>query len=96
MKALWLVKRGTWEIRETLEPRHVLRDKRMHAPDRLPRRHLFGRADLLFPEMQALLALYEQGKIAPVIDCVLPLDLAAEGYARIASGQNVGKIVVVT
>jgi synaptic vesicle membrane protein VAT-1 len=56
--------------------------------------HLFGRVDLLTGEMQALLALYEQGKIAPVIDCVLPLEHAAEGYERIASGQNVGKIVV--
>ena len=56
--------------------------------------HLFGRADLLLGEMQALLALYEQGKIAPVIDCVLPLENAADGYGRIASGQNVGKVVV--
>jgi synaptic vesicle membrane protein VAT-1 len=57
--------------------------------------HLFGRADLLFGEMQALMTLYEQGKIAPVIDCVLPLERAAEGYARIATGQNVGKVIVV-
>jgi synaptic vesicle membrane protein VAT-1 len=56
--------------------------------------HLFGRAELLFGEMQALLALYDQGKIAPVIDCVLPLESAAEGYERIASGQNTGKVVV--
>lgn len=58
--------------------------------------HLLGRADLLLGEMQALLALYEQGKIAPVIDCVLPLENAADGYSRIASGQNVGKVVVAT
>ncbi len=57
--------------------------------------HLFGRGDLLFGEMRALLALYEQGKIAPVIDCVLPLENAADGYRRIASAQNVGKVVVV-
>jgi synaptic vesicle membrane protein VAT-1 len=56
--------------------------------------HLFGRADLLFGEMQALLALYEEGKIAPVIDCILPFENAADGYSRIASGQNVGKVVV--
>ena len=56
--------------------------------------HLFGRADLLYGEMQALLAFYEQGKIEPVIDCVLPFERAAEGYERIASGQNVGKVVV--
>jgi NADPH:quinone reductase-like Zn-dependent oxidoreductase len=56
--------------------------------------HLFGRAGLLLGEMQALLALFEQGKIAPVIDCVLPLENAPDGYARIASGKNVGKVVV--
>ena len=53
-----------------------------------------GRADLLHGEMRALLALFEQGKIAPVIDCVLPLERAANGYDRIASGKNVGKVVV--
>ena len=58
--------------------------------------HLFGRAGLLLGEMRTLLALYEQGKIAPVIDCVLPLENAADGYARIASGKNVGKVVVTT
>jgi len=56
--------------------------------------HLFGRADLLLDEMSELLKLYERGQIAPVIDRVLPFDSAAEGYDRIATGQNVGKIVV--
>ena len=56
--------------------------------------HLFGRTDLLAGEMHALLALYEDGKIAPVIDCVLPFDRATEGYQRIAAAQNVGKVVV--
>ena len=55
---------------------------------------LLGRADLLRGEMRALLALFEQGKIAPVIDCVLPLESGAKGYDRIASGQNVGKVVI--
>jgi NADPH:quinone reductase-like Zn-dependent oxidoreductase len=55
---------------------------------------LAGRADLLHSEMQELLALFEQGKIAPIIDCVLPLEHAANGYDRIASGKNVGKVVV--
>ena len=56
--------------------------------------HLSDRADLLLDEMQALLALYEQGKIAPVIDCTLPLERGAEGYARLSSGSNVGKIIL--
>ena len=57
---------------------------------------LSDRADLLLGEMQAILALYEQGKIAPVIDRVLPLEHAAEGYAYLASGSNVGKIILTT
>ena len=56
--------------------------------------HLLERAKLLHCEMRALLTLFEQGKIAPVIDCVLPLQDAATGYGRIASGENVGKVVV--
>jgi NADPH:quinone reductase-like Zn-dependent oxidoreductase len=56
--------------------------------------HLFGRADLLVAEMRSLLALYDEGKIAPVIDCVLPFERAAEGYERMAAGRNVGKIVI--
>jgi synaptic vesicle membrane protein VAT-1 len=55
---------------------------------------LWSRADLLLAEMKEVLALYEAAKIAPVIDCVLPLERAAEGYDRIASGQNIGKIIV--
>ncbi|MBV8149792.1 MAG: zinc-binding dehydrogenase [Candidatus Eremiobacteraeota bacterium] len=58
--------------------------------------HLFGRADLLLTEMLELLALYERGQIAPVIDCVLPFERTVEGYDRIAAGKNVGKIVVTT
>jgi NADPH:quinone reductase-like Zn-dependent oxidoreductase len=56
--------------------------------------HLFGRADLLLVEMRHLLELYESGKVAPVIDSVLPIERAAEGYARMSAGQTVGKIII--
>ena len=56
--------------------------------------HLFGRADLMIGELKALLALYDQGKIVPVIDAVLPFERAAEGYERMARAQNIGKIVL--
>ncbi|TAM75213.1 alcohol dehydrogenase [bacterium] len=56
--------------------------------------HLWGQADLLDREMAALIALYGEGKIAPVIDVVLPLERAAEGYRRMETAQNVGKIIV--
>lgn len=56
--------------------------------------HLWNRAELLREEMLAVLRLYEQAKITPAIDAVLPLERAAEGYARIASAANVGKIIL--
>lgn len=58
--------------------------------------HLLGRVDLMIGELKAVLALHAQGKIAPLIDSVLPLERAAEGYRRMARGENVGKIVVTT
>ncbi|TAM61518.1 alcohol dehydrogenase [bacterium] len=56
--------------------------------------HLWGQADLLEQEMAALIVLYNEGKIVPVIDVVLPLERAAEGYRRMETAQNVGKIIV--
>lgn len=58
--------------------------------------NLWSRADLLLEEMHVLLALYEQAKISPVIDAILPLERGAEGYARIASAANVGKVILTT
>ncbi|HVO05264.1 MAG TPA: NADPH:quinone oxidoreductase family protein [Burkholderiaceae bacterium] len=46
-------------------------------------------------QMQALAQWYAQGKIKPVIDQVLPMARLAEGYARMASRQALGKIVMV-
>jgi len=56
--------------------------------------HLWGEGALLAEEMAALLELYGEGKIAPVIDVVLPLERAAEGYLRMQEGQNVGKVML--
>ncbi|TAM87359.1 alcohol dehydrogenase [bacterium] len=56
--------------------------------------HLWGQAEMLDREMGTLIALYNEGKIAPVIDVVLPLERAAEGYRRMETAQNVGKIIV--
>jgi NADPH2:quinone reductase len=46
-------------------------------------------------QMQALAQWYAQGKIKPVIDQVLPMARLAEAYARMASRQALGKIVMV-
>jgi NADPH2:quinone reductase len=46
-------------------------------------------------QMQALAQWYAEGKIKPVIDQVLPMARLAEAYARMASRQALGKIVMV-
>jgi NADPH:quinone reductase-like Zn-dependent oxidoreductase len=57
--------------------------------------HLLKRFDLLAQEMREVVAMAQNGAIAPVIDSVLPLERAAEGYERMAAGRNAGKIVVI-
>jgi NADPH:quinone reductase len=46
-------------------------------------------------QMQALAQWYTQGKIKPVIDRVLPMAKLHEAYARMASREAMGKIVMV-
>jgi NADPH2:quinone reductase len=46
-------------------------------------------------QMQALAQWYAQGKIKPVIDQVLPMARLHEAYARMASREAMGKIVMV-
>jgi NADPH2:quinone reductase len=43
---------------------------------------------------QEMFALYEAGKIAPVIDRELPLSAFAEGLRRVESGRAIGKVVL--
>ncbi|SDL17441.1 NADPH:quinone reductase [Glycomyces sambucus] len=45
-------------------------------------------------DLEAVTALIVGGVVAPVIDRVYPLDRAPEAFARIASGDNRGKVVV--
>jgi NADPH2:quinone reductase len=46
-------------------------------------------------QMQALAQWYAQGKVKPVIDQVLPMSRLHEAYARMASREALGKIVMV-
>ncbi|HTP72924.1 MAG TPA: NADPH:quinone oxidoreductase family protein [Burkholderiaceae bacterium] len=46
-------------------------------------------------QMQALAQWYAQGKVKPVIDQVLPMSKLHDAYARMASRQALGKIVLV-
>jgi D-arabinose 1-dehydrogenase-like Zn-dependent alcohol dehydrogenase len=46
-------------------------------------------------ELAAMVRMLTLTGIRPVIDSVLPLDEAAEGFRRMASGQLFGKVVLV-
>ena len=43
---------------------------------------------------EQLVALAAEGRVAPVIEQVLPWDAAVDGLARLESGRTVGKVVV--
>jgi len=45
--------------------------------------------------MQELVQWYDQGKIKPVIDCTMPMAELHNAYARMASRQVQGKLVLV-
>jgi NADPH:quinone reductase-like Zn-dependent oxidoreductase len=57
--------------------------------------HLWGEVEVLREEMDALCALYREGKIKPHIDAVFRFDQAAEAHLRIQDRKNVGKVVLV-
>jgi synaptic vesicle membrane protein VAT-1 len=55
---------------------------------------LWGEAASLREEFQAVLALWEAGRITPRIDAAYPFTEAAAAHRRILRRQNVGKIVL--
>ncbi len=57
--------------------------------------HLWEQAAILREELQAVLTLWDQGKIKPHIDRTYPFAEAAEAHRRILRHQNTGKIVLV-
>ena len=57
--------------------------------------HLWNEMDLLTGELREILALYDAGKIRPVIDDVLPFEQAASAHRRMHERKNVGKIILV-
>lgn len=56
--------------------------------------HLWGQIALLREELQAVLALWDQGKINPHIDRSYPFAEAAAAHRRILQRQNIGKILL--
>lgn len=57
--------------------------------------HLWSRADLIREELQALVALWRDGAIAPRIDGTYRFGQAAEAHRRITERRNVGKVILV-
>ncbi len=57
--------------------------------------HLFGRLDLLRPQFEALLALYNEGKIAPHIGRTFSFDEAPAAHHYIHDRKAVGKVLLV-
>jgi synaptic vesicle membrane protein VAT-1 len=56
--------------------------------------HLWGQIAVLREELQAVLALWDQGSIKPLIDTTYPFTQAAAAHRRLLHHQNTGKVVL--
>jgi NADPH:quinone reductase-like Zn-dependent oxidoreductase len=56
--------------------------------------HLWGQVAILREELQAVLALWDQGRVKPLVDRTYPFAEAAAAHRRILQHQNTGKIVL--
>ncbi len=50
--------------------------------------------DLLRPELETLIEMLADGRIAPVIDSKVPFDHAARAHRRLEQRQNIGKVLL--
>ena len=57
--------------------------------------HLWGQIATLREELQAILALWDQGRVKPLIDRTYSFADAATAHRRMLQHQNTGKIVLV-
>jgi NADPH:quinone reductase-like Zn-dependent oxidoreductase len=57
--------------------------------------HLFGHPEILGPQLQALIALYEEGQIRPHVDRSFRFEEAAAAHHYIHDRKAVGKVVLV-
>lgn len=57
--------------------------------------HLWEEQDMLSEELESLLALYKEKKIAPHVDAAIKFDEAATAHRRLEERKNVGKVVLV-
>jgi NADPH:quinone reductase-like Zn-dependent oxidoreductase len=56
--------------------------------------HLFGRLDLLTPQFEALMKLYEAGAIKPRVDRAFPFAAAADAHQFLHDRKAIGKVVL--
>jgi NADPH:quinone reductase-like Zn-dependent oxidoreductase len=56
--------------------------------------HLWGQVAILREELRAVLGLWDEGRVKPLIDRTYPFAEAAAAYRRILQHQNTGKIVL--
>jgi NADPH:quinone reductase-like Zn-dependent oxidoreductase len=57
--------------------------------------HLWEEKAMLLDEMNAIVRLYEAGKIEPHVHAAVPFDRAAEAHAMLEDGKNLGKVLLV-
>ena len=57
--------------------------------------HLWGQIATLREELQAILALWDQGRVKPLIDRTYSFADAATAHRRMLQHQNTGKIVLI-
>lgn len=56
--------------------------------------HLWDEREMLRGQLEALLALYQDGKIEPHVHEVYPFDQAAAAFEEIEFGRNIGKVLM--
>ncbi|MBT9558059.1 MAG: zinc-binding dehydrogenase [Myxococcales bacterium] len=57
--------------------------------------HLFDRIDVLAPQFEALVAMYERGEISPVVDRTFPFSQAAAAHHYLHDRKAKGKLLLV-
>jgi NADPH:quinone reductase-like Zn-dependent oxidoreductase len=57
--------------------------------------HLFNRLDVLIPQFEALIALYEDGKIHPHVDKTFSFEDAAAAHHYLHDRKATGKVLLV-
>ena len=57
--------------------------------------HLFGKVDLLRPQLEELLQRYERGQVKPHVDRAFPFAAAPAAHRHLHSRQAIGKVLLV-